>query len=98
MLLKYKKIYQTSEEEVECTSRYLVNVTASPNASGSCTSITVSFNFTASPEDPPELLNWTIDNTGEIMNINACILLDTLTYNCASRVDFVWDDEIDCCP
>ena len=101
MLWKYKKCYQETNEDATspCNNRYLTSVSAAPNSlEVGCSSISVSFMLSGWViGDDPQLYNWTISNTGEVFTINSCIDLDTLIYNCVSRITFVWDDEINCC-
>lgn len=75
--------------------RYLISVSANPNpgGGGGCSLINVSF---ALPGDDPVTYSWNIDNAGEVIVIDSCIDLNTLTYNCIGRIDFQWNDEIIC--
>lgn len=77
--------------------RHLVSVRAAPNPSGGCNTITVSFQYQGwLPGDLPETYVWTSSNINEDFPINACIDLNTLTYNCIGRIVFTWDDGITC--
>ena len=75
--------------------RYLISVSANPNSGGGggCSLISVSFEI---PGDDPVTYSWNIDNAGEVIVIDSCIDLNTLTYNCIGRIDFQWNDEITC--
>ena len=102
MLWKYKKVYQETTEDVTipCNNRYLTSVFATPNSDPGygCSVVSVSFHFAGwQPEDALEMYSWTGTNFGEEYTINSCIDLDTLTYNCPGRINFIWDDNIYCC-
>lgn len=94
-----ENIFRTPIENTVCNNRYLVSVTASPNAAGGgCSGIYVSFQLAGwLPGDELTEYFWTISNAGQDYVVNNCIDLDTLTFNCASRADFVWNDSINCC-
>ncbi len=83
-----------------CNSMYLNSVTATVNIQGGgCNLINLSFHFTGwQIGDPTEIYQWDENNSGETFIIDACIDLTTLTYNCQGRVNFSWNDSIDCCP
>jgi hypothetical protein len=77
--------------------RHLVSVRAVPNEGGGCNTITVSFQYAGwTLGDVPEQFIWTGANIGDEFFINACIDLNTLTYNCIGRIVFTWDDGITC--
>lgn len=82
-----------------CNSRYLTSVFAVPNVNGGCAIIDLSFHYTGwQVGDPLEMYQWNSTNIGEVFIIEGCIDLATLSYNCAGRVYFTWNDSIDCCP
>lgn len=77
--------------------RHLISVCAAPNPSGGCNTITVSFQYQGwLPGDLPETYVWNSLNINEEFFINACIDVNTLTYNCIGRIVFTWDDGITC--
>lgn len=101
MLWKYKKCYSevTDTPNIPCEYRHLVSVKAEPNSIGGCNVIYVNF-LPKDYIDPLEDLqsySWDFNNSGQIFNINLCIDINTLQYNCPGRITFVWDDNIDCC-
>jgi len=101
MLWKYKKVYQETNEDVTipCNNRYLISVFAAPNdLQGGCNAISVSFHFAGwQIGDDIEMFSWDYTNWTQEYYINRCIDLDTLTYNCGNRINFIWDDNISCC-
>ena len=92
----YSEIYNYI---LDCQNRFLKSVKAVPNPSGGCSVINVSFlpsNYTDPIADLIEL-QWSELNTGEVFQIENCIDLNTLSVMCVGRVQFIWDDDINCC-
>jgi hypothetical protein len=98
MLWKYKKCY-SEITNTPCNFKYLSSVTATPNLTGGCNEIYVSFlpKVYTDPVEDLQIYIWDFSNTGQMVNINLCIDMSTLQYNCPGRVTFFWDENIDCC-
>ncbi len=91
-LLRQRRIVSETEN-----LRHLVSLRAAANPSGGCNTITVSFQYAGwIIGDLPETYVWNSSNTNEEIFINACIDVNTLTYNCIGRIVFTWDDGIIC--
>lgn len=86
--------------DIDCNSRNLVSISATPNPSGGCTTIFVSFHYTGwIAGDELQLFTWNISNTGELFEISSCIDMSTLEFSseCIGRIVFTWNDSVDCC-
>ena len=101
MNIQTQNIFRTTfpVKDDECIGRHLVSISATPNPTGGCSTIVVSFQSLGwILGDEPTILTWTDVNSGEVFSINGCIDLTTLDYGeCFGRITFVWNDSIDCC-